>query len=73
MWFDVVEKFFDYVIMPIFILFLIGFVLVIVALPLALMSGWKPQSQVAYEECMADGQKEYECYAMIYGGARRVK
>lgn len=68
---DFIETVFMYVIAPILtliaIVFLLGFVVFIGSLAM----GAKTPAMKAYEQCLDDGQKEYVCYAMVYGrGAR---
>lgn len=63
---NIMEWLLTYVLMPIAAVFLIFFVAMVVLLPIALLSGWKPPAQVAYEQCLEDGEKEYVCYSMMY-------
>lgn len=64
---NIMEWLLTYVLMPMAGLLLILVAIVFLALPFAFMSGWEPPSTIAYKECLADGQKEYVCYSMIYG------
>lgn len=63
---NIMERLLTYVLMPLAALLLIFCVAMVVLLPIAFMSGWKPPAQVAYEQCLEDGEKEYVCYSMMY-------
>jgi hypothetical protein len=60
------------ILMPILVFF--GLVIVMVffvamlAMPIAMVFGWKPQQQEMYNHCIADGVADYQCYAMTHRG-----
>jgi len=51
-------------------LFVIAVVVLTIAIGIGAMisaSGYKTPSEKYFEQCIADGVKEYECYGIIYG------
>lgn len=55
------------------VMFAIGIFLLILAIGIGGIlnaSGYKTPSEKYFEQCIADGVKEYECYGMIYGKRR---
>ena len=50
---------------------LVGFFLFFFIIVVAAVSFHSTKVSVLYDDCLKDGKKEYECYALIYGGGRR--
>lgn len=64
------DEFFPTIVAAIAMLFVIAVIVLAIAVGIGAMisaSGYKTPSEKYFEQCIADGVKEYECYGMIYG------
>lgn len=64
------DEFFPTIAAAIAITFVIAVIMLTIVIGIGAMisaSGYKTPSEIYFEQCIADGVKEYECYGMIYG------
>lgn len=67
---DFFDEFIPTIAAAIGIMFIIAVIFVAIAIGIGAIisvSGYKTPSEKYFEQCIADGVKEYECYGIIYG------
>ena len=50
---------------------MIGIIGVIMLLCYMIVASQSERATFHYKQCLDDGKKEYECYAIVYNGGRR--